>query len=78
MNEYIENGESTEGLTRIPGFVAEEVLEAGLEEFVTYDAEGVIQGLSYDRMVAAIIPVMRHLNQEIETLKIEIETLRGE
>ena len=77
MNEYIENGNSTEGLTRIPGFVAEEVLEAGLEEFVTYDKDGIIQGLSYDRMVAAIIPVIKHLNEEIEELKNEIQTLKG-
>ena len=77
MNEYIENGESTEGLVRIPGFVAEEVLEAGLEEFVTYDAEGTIQGLSYDRMVAAIIPVIKYLNEQIEELKNEIITLKG-
>lgn len=77
MNEYLENGNSTEGLVRIPGFVAEEVLEAGLEEFVTYNADGSVQGLSYDRMVAAVIPVIKHLNDQIEQLKTEIESLKG-
>jgi len=77
MNEYIENGESTDGLVRIPGFVAEEVLEAGLEEFVTYDSEGTIQGLSYDRMVASIIPVIKYHNDKIDELTQKINALEN-
>jgi hypothetical protein len=77
MNEYIENGNSTEGLTRIPGFVAEEVLEAGLEEFVTYDQDGIIQGLSYDRMVASIVPVIKHHQDKIIELTTRIEILEN-
>jgi hypothetical protein len=77
MNEYIENGNSTEGLVRIPGFVAEEVLEAGLEEFITYNEDGSVQGLSYDRMVAAVIPVIKYLNEQVEELKNEITILKG-
>jgi hypothetical protein len=77
MNEYIENGNSTEGLTRIPGFVAEEVLEAGLEEFVTYNQDGIIQGLSYDRMVASIVPVIKYHQDKIIELTTRIEALEN-
>lgn len=77
-NEYIENGNSTEGLVRIPGFVAEEVLEAGLEEFVVYNQQGEVQGLSYDRMVASIVPVIKYHNGLIIQLQTEIAALKGD
>lgn len=46
-------------LVRIPGFVAEEVEEAGLDIFVTRDASGQIEGLAYDRMLAAAVVAMK-------------------
>lgn len=75
--QYERNGNSAEGLYRVPGFVAEEVLEAGLEEFVTYDEDGEIQGLSYERMTAALIPVLKHQQNVIEELTARIETLEN-
>lgn len=46
-------------LRRIPGFVAEEVEEAGLEEFLTRDASGELTGLAYDRFSAALLVAMK-------------------
>lgn len=75
--EYERNGNSAEGLLRIPGFVAEEVLEAGLSDFVLYDELGEIQGLSYDRMLASVIPVIKHHNDKITELNDRITTLEN-
>ena len=75
--EYERNGNSANGLTRIPGFVAEEVLEAGLDEFILYDEVGEIQGLSYDRMLASVIPVIKHHNEKITELTNRITALEN-
>jgi hypothetical protein len=77
-NEYEKNGNSIDGLYRIPGFVAEEVREAGLEEMLTYDYEtGELAGLSYDRMVAALIPVIKYQDSVIKDLSARIEALEN-
>ena len=55
--------------------MAEEVLEAGLGEFVTYNEDGEIQGLSYERMTAALIPVLKHQQNLIEELTLRVDTL---
>jgi hypothetical protein len=44
---------------RIPGFVAEEVLDAGLPEFGTYDNDGNLAGLAYDRITAALVATVQ-------------------
>lgn len=75
--EYERNGNKIDGLIRIPGFVAEEVLEAGLDEFVLYDESGEVQGLSYDRMLASIIPVVKHHNDKIDELTEKINALEN-
>ena len=46
-------------LRRIPGFVAEEVEAAGLEEFLTRDTTGELTGLAYDRFSAALRVAMK-------------------
>lgn len=46
-------------LRRIPGFVAEEVEEAGLEEFLIRDETGALTGLAYDRFSAALLVAMK-------------------
>lgn len=73
--QYEENGNSAEGLRRIPGFVAEEVEEAGLTELVKYNEEGEVESLHYDRIVSALIPVLRQQQAVIEELTQRIETL---
>jgi hypothetical protein len=73
--EYNNNGDSATGLRRIPGFVAEEVLEAGLDDFVQYEASGEIQSISYDRLTAALIPVLKFHNEKIADLEARIELI---
>lgn len=43
------------------GLIAEEVIEAGLEEFVDFDPDGNPDSVAYDRLVVALIPLLRKL-----------------
>jgi hypothetical protein len=51
------------------GFVAEEVEEAGLGEFVLKNDEGEIIALNYDRMWVALVPVVRALRDRLDRLE---------
>jgi hypothetical protein len=73
---YEENGNSTEGLTRVPGFIAEELDEIGLGELVEYK-DGIPESISYDRMVGAIIPVIKYQDSVIKSLTSRIEALEN-
>mgnify|MGYP002654223467 CR=1 FL=1 len=73
--EFEKNNNSAEGLARIPGFIAEEVYEAGLEEFVIFNENGQVESLHYDRMLGAVIPVLKHQQNVIQDLSARIETL---
>ena len=73
--EYEKNGNSFEGLRRLPGFIAEDLIEAGLEEFVEYDFYGEVESISYERLVAAVIPVLRHQQEKIQSLEDRLKAL---
>nr|DAW17421.1 MAG TPA: Receptor recognition protein, Long tail, Helical sandwich, Tail fiber [Caudoviricetes sp.] len=74
---YEENGNSFEGLVRIPGFVAEEVFEAGLEELVKFNEDGEVESLHYDRIVGALIPVLQKHQEDLVFLTNKITELEG-
>jgi hypothetical protein len=74
--QYVENGSSATGLIRHPGFIAEDLVEAGLEEFVTY-VDGEVEGISYDRLVAAVIPVLKSQQSKIESLEARLAALEA-
>lgn len=54
--------------TRVIGVVAEE-LEEFAPELCLYDEYGDLSGVAYDRMGAALIPILRKMQNEIEELK---------
>lgn len=54
---------------RVPGVVAEELEEAGLEQFVTYDAAGQTTGVMYERLTLLLIPLVRDLRDRITQLE---------
>lgn len=58
-------------LRRIPGMIAEEVIEAGLPEFAYYNEAGEPEGLMYERIAVALIPVVARLRDRIITLEQE-------
>jgi hypothetical protein len=69
---------NTSQLRRIPGMVAEHVLAAGLGQFVTYDDDGEISGLMYERLGVALIPVVGRLRDRVVELELETMALRAD
>lgn len=61
---------------RVPGFIAEEVEEAGLGIFVTYH-DGEVDGLSYDRITAAHHWVLKDHDDRLASLEAENRNLRA-
>lgn len=58
-------------MRRIPGFVVDEVEDAGLTDFVTYDVQGEPNGLAYDRFSAALVMLAKRQESEIQRLSQE-------
>lgn len=74
-SEYEANGNSTEGLERIPGFIAEELHDLGLTELVQYNEDGQPDAVYYDRMLVAVIPVIKAQQATIEALEARLAAL---
>lgn len=65
------------------GMIAEDFADNDLEIFVTRDANGKIEGLQYDRIAPALIPVIRNLRTKVDNLdriakKSIVNTSQGE
>lgn len=82
-----ENGEEAQEpdvpyLQRISGLIAEEVVDAGLPQFVIYGAADEngnreVEGLQYDRLWVLLIPLVKEQKQKIADLEkriVELET----
>lgn len=59
--------------TRNFGMIAEDLAEAGLEMLVVRGTDGELEGINYDRIGPALIPVIAKLKNEVETLKQQLE-----
>ncbi|MBZ1504057.1 phage tail protein [Latilactobacillus curvatus] len=59
--------------TRNFGMIAEDLVEAGLEMLVVRGTDGELEGINYDRIGPALIPVIAKLKNEVETLKQQLE-----
>lgn len=55
--------------TRNFGMIAEDLADAGLEMLVVRGLDGELEGINYDRIGPALIPVIAKLKNEVETLK---------
>jgi hypothetical protein len=58
------------------GFMAEEVLEAGIEEVIWYDNEGLPASLRYDLLSVYVVDLLKKHQNEIDSLKEEIQRLK--
>ena len=61
--------------SRIPGVVAEEVEAAGLGQFLTRDADGKPDGVMYDRLWTALLPVVQQQAEQIAAQRKQIDAL---
>ena len=66
--------EKPDGLDEV-GFIAEQIDEIGLTEFVCYDIEEKPLSVSYDRMAALLVNAIKELDTENTLLKIRLEAL---
>lgn len=64
-----------EGARRQVGFIAEELDELGLGDFVEYDGDGLPASISYDRLTAALVPVLQAQQAQIEALTARLDAL---
>jgi hypothetical protein len=60
------------------GFVAEEIAEAGFEEFLVRDSEGRPDAVQYAHITALLVKSIQELKAELDTVKAEIATLKGQ
>lgn len=67
--------EPVNGPRRYAGVIAEDVAAAGLEEFVTYDSDGEINGVMYDRLALTLIPVVKKQRDQINELEARLAEL---
>jgi hypothetical protein len=68
------NDGSTEGLRRVPGALAEDV-ERHVPELATYNEDGELQGIAYERIPAYLIPTVKHIHDENIDLRARVERL---
>ena len=71
MRRYSE-GESEIKPKRNFGMIAEDLADAGLEMLVTRNPEGGLEGIQYDRIGPALIPVIKNLKDRIEKLEAKL------
>ncbi|MFD6093644.1 tail fiber domain-containing protein [Oerskovia sp. NPDC060338] len=71
--EVDDNPETT---TRYVGFIAEELDDLGLRDYVIYDDQGDPEAIAYDRLTAALVPALRQQQNQITDLQAQVDELR--
>lgn len=66
--EIERNDGSIDGLNRYYGLIAEDLVNAGLSEYVIYN-EGEVEGIAYDRVLTLLIPLVDDLFDRIKKLE---------
>lgn len=61
--------EHEQSLNRYHGLIAEDLRDAGLDEFVIYGKNGEIEGIQYDRLWTVLIPKIKQLNERLNELE---------
>lgn len=57
------------------GVIAEELIELGLEQFVFFDDEGVPDGVAYDKLALALIPLVQKQQAQIDSVIARLDRL---
>src|SRR5690606_27769115 len=73
--EIRENGGSIVGLKRYYGLIAEDVIKAGMSEYVNL-VNGEVEGLQYDRLLTQLIRVTKRIKDDVTCLQDDREWLK--
>lgn len=71
----VEQDAATE--TRYVGFIAEELHDLGLTQFVVYDDEDKPEAIAYDRLSAALVTVAQDQQRQIDALSERLDALES-
>lgn len=63
--------------TRHVGFIAEELHDAGLTEFVEYDDEGRPDAIQYDRLSVGLLAVVKDQQEQLQSLAARVAALEA-
>ncbi|GHV97901.1 hypothetical protein lacNasYZ03_11770 [Lactobacillus nasalidis] len=58
------------------GLIADDLDAAGLDMLVNYGADGQVEGINYDRIGVALLPVVKALKEEVQALKKQLKALK--
>lgn len=72
---YEEDPENNKKPSYYYGLIADDLDAAGLDMLVNYGAEGEVEGINYDRLAVALLPVIKSLKQQVASLKDQIKVL---
>jgi len=59
------------------GVIAEELVTAGLSEFVYFDSDGVPEGVAYDKLALALIPLVQDSANRLDAVEARLNILEG-
>lgn len=59
------------------GLIADELDKEGLSKLVRYDSQGEIEGIEYDKIAVALLPLLKKQQNQIAELQEQIEELKG-
>lgn len=57
------------------GLIADDLDAAGLDMLVNYGADGEVEGINYDRLAVALLPVIKSLKGQVASLKEQLKAL---
>lgn len=57
------------------GLIADDLDAAGLDMLVNYGSEGEVEGINYDRLAVALLPVIKSLKDQVAILKEQVKAL---
>jgi hypothetical protein len=55
--------------------IAEELIAAGLERFVYFDDKGQVEGVAYEKMALALIPVVQSQSARLDAVEARLSKL---
>lgn len=73
--DFEKYGVDIQPLQRHFGLLAEDLVACGLENYVSYDVNGNVEGIAYDRLTVPLIGIVRDQQKEMMSLSERIERL---